>query len=106
MECPEDVRRLRWRMKKIASTVRQITLMLPRTPPMIGPKDVELWDGELRDVSLVAGASDCEEGVSVVKLFEEPLDDVSLGSDSVLEIVIEDSVWVVEDDAVIVADTE
>jgi hypothetical protein len=93
-------------MKKIASTVRQITLMLPRTPPMIGPKDVELWDGELRDVSLVAGASDCEEGVSVVNLFEEPLDDVSLGSDSVLEIVIEDSVWVVEDDAVIVADTE
>jgi hypothetical protein len=93
-------------MNETASTVKQITLIPPRTPPMIDPRGVELWGGELRDVSLVAGASDCEEGVSVVKVFEEPLDDVSLGSDSVLEIVVEYSVWFVEDDAVVVADTE
>jgi hypothetical protein len=68
-ERPEDARRVRCRMNETASTVKQITLIPPRTPPMIDPRGVELWGGELRDVSLVAGASDCEEGVSVVKVF-------------------------------------
>jgi hypothetical protein len=93
-------------MKKIASTVRRITLMPPRVPPMIGPRGVALWDGELRDIPLVAGARDCGEGMSVVKVFEEPLVDVSLESELVAEIMLEASFWVVEDDAAVVADTE
>jgi hypothetical protein len=101
----ERRKEFRCRMNNTASTVRQITLMPPRIPPMIGPRGVELLDDGLGDVSLVAGASECEDSVSVVgltedmawggvvdKVFEDPLDDVSLESDLVGEIVIEVSV--------------
>jgi hypothetical protein len=105
-ERPEDVRRFRCRMNKTASTVRQITLMPPRTPPTIGPRGVDLLVGGLRDVSLVAGASDYKDGVSVVKVFEEPFVDVLLESELVVEIVVEASFWVVANDGVVVAGTE
>jgi hypothetical protein len=105
-ERAEDARRVRCRMNKIASTVRQITLMPPRTPPTIGPRGVDLLVGGLRDVSLVAGASDYKDGVSVVKVFEEPFVDVSLESELVVEIVVEASFWVVANDGVVVAGTE
>jgi hypothetical protein len=93
-------------MNKIASTVRQIRLMPPRTPPTIGPRGVDLLVGGLRDVSLVAGASDYKDGVSVVKVFEEPFVDVSLESELVVEIVVKASFWVVANDGVVVAGTE
>jgi hypothetical protein len=59
-ECLEDARRFLCRMKKIASTVRQTTLMPPTTPPMMGPRGMDSLGVRLDSASLVAAAIDGE----------------------------------------------
>jgi hypothetical protein len=47
-------------MKKMASTVRQTTVMPPTTPPMMGPRGIDSLGVRLESASLVADAIEGE----------------------------------------------
>jgi hypothetical protein len=101
---------------KMASTVRQTTLMPPTAPPIMGPRGRVLSGATSVRVSLVAEENCSEVGVSLVGMYadvvgggvvdgvcEFPLNEFSCDCDEVVDELVD---WIVGDDEVGVADTD
>jgi hypothetical protein len=81
VDAPKDTRRFRCHIRKMASTVKQITLTPPTAPPIIGPRG--------KDVLLGANAGVVGGGVIMVTVCEVPLVDVPFKFDAVGRVVNE-----------------
>jgi hypothetical protein len=107
----------------MASTVRQITLMPPTTPPMTEPRDTDLSAAALVCASLCTGQTGSEvsdavmgmtagvvKGDIVDRSCEAPLADISddawSDGDSANGVVDELVSWIVKDNEIIIADAE